>query len=1007
MAEWLSSCVEKQGEVGDALTDLAGKIREYADAGKPSACAESKGRFLTAELEWLRPSWKVFTGISVGFGIAGAGFSLLVTDSGADKWGDLALAVTVPVFVLGISLVAVARSMSEGGRFAVEYLNESCRMRWFCCLTLVAVLIGVVGRFLCTIEGVPNVVTGAMCAASLGVAIDCLAMLGFVVLETIRCSAPSKSISVVSQYAARKLSYAYLKEAYAKLFNVQAKEYLEKWCAGRAIHPPSQYYVHSLRSSLHSGEGENDVKIELDGRISGESVYKDYDLEGLAALDKYLKENGAELYLSSPVYESEQGRLGILSSENVRENRVLQEDLAIMGREAVRLTKVRFVEEDEDFWDGQQSKLYEAVERGVDKGDPIEVKAYLRAVNVPQTVLRQVRKKHKVVRDAYGEYERRGHDFLRLYLRALREILAVQERQPKHRVEDAYRLLRVVRNSIWEEATNILRDMDYHTMELFMWLVQQMYSVIEDAGEEAKAIREMRAQFGGFYDFAGGWIEDCKSGDVNEKNEMRLVLHEGLTKWLLVAIEKRDTELIEQLCDAGRQIVFGREGIKFEHREVVAQYLVLAGRLIGLAKGGKVTATAVERLFCERHSHDVRLNFEDLVRFYIEHSFPLKKLDSYLRIFFSPTKEGTGLLTGSSHSTGYGMTGVREMSLAFIFLAARGVKSGHDLPDPISDMAGKINEDDMNTVSEVFKGDMLGHYVEQLKGWIEKCNLLDDAEEAREIAEAEFNPEKVEEWKRKFWEGWTRATPVFAMCRKNGNYEIADGAKAEWHRVLPKIAVIDWKYPVSGAEGDVYGRECGQEMEKELVKKIVEHKGRESRVEGGMSEVVGKALSWLEKEGCDNDKGIVVVVSTESPESELYEDEDFVPSWKEDVRSREFEGFYRGFPIVWLDGEVNGEGDVKAVVVDMRGWRGIRVREEVVTKGRFGEVDVRQWSDKEIQDAIASEEPDVKDVDKAKGNCPVDVSCFWEYVEGELPKRKIFRKQKGKPNNKKGKEKKE
>jgi len=990
MAEWLSSCVEKQAVVGDALADLACEIREYKDAGKPSACREARGGFLDAELGVFRPGRGLLAGISVVCGVGGAAFSLVVPDYGAGTWADLALEVTVPVFVLGISLVAVARSMSESGRFAVEYLNDACRMPWFCCLTLIAVLVGVVGRFLCTIESVPNVVTVAICAASLGAAIHCLAMLAFVVRETIRCSSPSKSISVVSQYAARKLSYAYLKEAYGTLFSKQAREYLEKWCAGKAIHPPSQYYMHYFRSSLHSGEGDDDVEIKLSGRAPGKNEYKDYDLEGLEALDKYLKDNGAKLYLSSPEYESEQGRLGILSSENVRQNEGLQDDVSTMGREVVRLKKVAFVEEDEDFWDSQQSKLYEAVERGVDKADPIEVKAYLDAVNVPLTVLRQVRKKHKVVRDAYGEYERRGYEFLRLYLRALREILAVQTRKPKHRVEDAYKLLRVVRNSIWEEATNILRDMDYHTMKLFTWLVQQMYSVIEDGGKEAKPIREMRAQFGGFYDFAGGWIEDCKSEDADGVNKMRLVLHEGLTKWLLVVMEKGDEELVEQLCDAGRQIVFGREGIKFEHREVVAQYLVLAGRLIGLAKAGKVAATAVERLFCERHSHDVSLNFEDLVAFYIEQPFPLKERDSYLRIFFSPTEKGTRLLTGSSHSTGYGMTGVRETGLAFIFLAAHALKSRHELPDPVSDMSGRINEDDMNTVSEVFKDGMLGHFVKRLKDWIEICEESQEEKEAQEIAEAEFNPEKVEQWVTKFWEGYSRAMPVLAMCRKNGNYEVDNDAKSKRRYVLPKIAVIDWKYPLSGAEGDEYGRSIGEDMEKELVKKMTEHKAGESKVEGGLSEVVGEAVSWLEKEGCANDKGIVVVVSRESPESELYEDEDFVPSWREDVRSRGFEGFYRGFPIVWLRGEPSSEGHVKAVGVDLRGWRGIKVKEEVVAEGRFGKVGMRTWTEEEIQKAIDSKKLEEKDVNKAKGNCPVDVSFSWEYVEGELPRSKAF-----------------
>ncbi len=270
-----------------------------------------------------------------------------------------------------------------------------------------------------------------------------------------------------------------------------------------------------------------------------------------------------------------------------------------------------------------------------------------------------------------------------------------------------------------------------------------------------------------------------------------------------------------------------------------------------------------------------------------------------------------------------------------------------------------------------------------------------------EIAEAVFDEKKVAEWKRKFWEGYTKATPVLAMCLKNGNYEVDNDAKSERQCVLPKIAVIDWKYPLSGAEGDEYGREGGQEMEKELVKKMAEHKAGESKVEGGLSEVVGEAVSWLEKEGCDNDKGIVIVVSRESPDSELYEDEDFVPSWREDVRSREFEGFYKGFPVVWLREEKKkDEVEVtekvkeprcdKVVAVDMRGWTGISVREDVISKKKFGDLEIREWKKEEINKAIESGKPDPNEVDKAKRNCPVDVSFFWEFSSEDMPTRKLF-----------------
>jgi hypothetical protein len=995
MAKWLSSCVAKEGEVGNAVREVAEEVEKYEDAGKPSACRGTRSRFRDPELELFRPHWKLFAGITVGFGIGGVIFWMIARSDGAATWADLGLTVTVPVFVLGISLVALARSMSESGRFAMEYLNESCRMKWFCCLTLVAVLVGVVGRFFCTINWLPNVVTVGVCAASLGAAIDCLAMLAFLVRETIRCSEPGESIRVVSKYAARKLTWGYLKEAYLRLLGIQRRDYLERWCAGKAIHPPSRYYGHYFRSNLDSGVGDNDVEVELGRPVSGENAYKDYDLEGLAKLDKYLKDNGAELYLSSPEYESEQGVLGILSCKDVMQKEDVRGLVFKMGSKAVRWRRIVYLEEDEDFWDSQESKLNEAIKRAIDKADPIQVKAYLDAVNVPLSVLRQVRKSHKVVRDAYGEYVERGYHFLRLYLRALSEIFVMKES------DQIYKLARKVRNSVWEETKNILREMDYHTMGLYTWLVQQMYTLIQDAGDKAKNLREMRGQFGGFYESADGWLEDSESKSAGDANKMRLVLHEGLTKWLLAAIQKKDGELIEQLCDAGQKIVFGRKGIKFDNKEVVMQHFVLAGRLINLAKAKEVNATVVKKLFCERHSHEPNVNFDDLIGFYRDTSLPFKTLDSYLSIFYSPTHVQKNLFTGSSSSSGYGMTGGHEMSLAFIFLAGHAIMNCSQPFEPIAGMSGKITKENINEIKKVFKDPFLNHRLDQLEKWIQRCEELQDVAEGKEIAEAKIDPAKVKEHESKFWEGYSRAVPVLSMCLKNGNYEIDNNVKNEWRYVLPKIALFDWKYPISGAEGDGYGLSIGRKMEKNILNAIIKRGDAKSDVEGSMSGAIGKAVKWLEREGCSNDKGFVILAGKHSAEIEMSGEKDFVPPWKEEVKSRGFNGFYQGFPISWLQEENEDEGEEnrakkknpqcqRVVAVDLRGGIGLRVREEVVAKGIFGKLKIRTWSEDEINGAIECGKLDAKDVDKAKGNCPADVTFFWKYVGGELPRAKTF-----------------
>lgn len=355
MRKWLSSYVVEQPEVKGALSDLEKLIRLYKDAAHPSAYREAKRRFLSTELAWFRPGWKLFAVVSVVCGVAGIVFSYLTPSyDKAGEWAILAIRISVPTFTIGISLVALSRTISETGRFAGEYLNDACRTPLFCCLTLIAVLCGLVGRFVSTIEWVPNFLTMGVCAISVGTSMNSLAMLAFVILETIRCSIPTESIRVVSKYAARKLTYGYLNDCYAKLFRYQYNNHLQEWCIAKATHGPSHYYEHYLQSSLYSGKGDNDVRIEIDGGIARQDLYKDYDLKGLEKLDRYLKRNDAEFYLSSTDYGSEGRAVGILRCVNVKKNERVKEVVQEGFKKLMKWRICEFLENDDDFWDSQE-----------------------------------------------------------------------------------------------------------------------------------------------------------------------------------------------------------------------------------------------------------------------------------------------------------------------------------------------------------------------------------------------------------------------------------------------------------------------------------------------------------------------------------------------------------------------------------------------------------------------------------------------------------------------------
>jgi hypothetical protein len=941
------------------------------------------------------------------FALSAFGYSCAGGSIDAAAWADMALRAAIPIFVLGVSVVSLTRSLSETGRFTGEYLNEACRMSLFCCLAFLAAVMAVMGWLMGTISFFHPLVSVCVAAGSVGAVIACLGMLAFVVLETIRCLVPNESIRVVSGFAAAKLCHGYLKEVYVRLSESQHNACLEKWCVEhcRAIHPASQYYAHYLGSDLGSDKGMDSCVIPLKKTPSDANAYKDFHLGRLEELDSYLREHSAELYLSSPQYGSERTVFGILSCPGVVKNGDLRGAVERMGNRAVRFRSLAFTEETDDFWESQQSALAEAIQRAVGRADAVQVRAYLDAVNKPLTVLRKARR-HPVVRDAYGEYVRRGYDFLALYLRALQEILASEESGPKHRSAQAFALARTLLKSIWEETQKIVNDLDYHTMELFTWLVQQMYAAIKVWGDKAGPLLGMRAQFGGFYTFADGWLKHNRSTDTEAVDRMRHVLHEGLTKWLLIVLERpEESELVKQLCDAGRGIVFGRDKITFERGALVARHFVLAGHLMHRQEAADVKAAAAERLFCEEYSHSPDVNFKDLVAFYLSNPFPPEAIASYLHAFYKPQQQSTSLLDGSSYSSGFGMTGVHEMALAFTYLAASALADGMQTPDPIAkDLSHEITDNAMKTVAQLFKNTGVDYGLKPLKDWVEKSKKLNDEAEAEAIAEAQFDPEKVEEWRKKFWEAYSRSSPVLSMCLRNGNYQIDESASSQLPDRLLKIAVIDWKYPLAGGGGDDHARRVAGYMEGRLISKMATAADKPSRVEGSLSDSMSKAVAWLRKRGCDGEKGMVIVMTKHAPASQLYRDDSYVPSWREDVRSRGFDGFYQGFPVVWYS-ENGEEEDVKEemreprpeslVAVDLRGWKGIKVRVNVITEQKLGELTIRTWTEGEIQKALDSKELEMKDVNKAKGNCPVDISLYWELSSSDPPRTKVFETQTG------------
>jgi hypothetical protein len=314
-------------------------------------------------------------------------------------------------------------------------------------------------------------------------------------------------------------------------------------------------------------------------------------------------------------------------------------------------------------------------------------------------------------------------------------------------------------------------------------------------------------------------------------------------------------------------------------------------------------------------------------------------------------------------------------------------------------MSLNLKNETMMIVADLFKQrEGFGHGLEQLKLWRDQCKASYEAKEAKEIAEAKLEAQKMKEWCKEFWEAYSVSSPVLLLCMRNGNYEIDKAACAEklWYP-LPKIAVIDWKYPISGAGGDEYGRSHGSYTQRQLLDKLTENMGTTTLVEGDLSDVMSRAVGWLKSMGCDGSTGIIISMTSQGPESQLFRDDNFVPPWREDVRSMGFDGFYQGFPIVWYKKEEREAKDKqmtcdpiskKVVSVDLKGWKGIKARESMAIERVFGELTIGRWTDEEIQKAITDNK--LKLENRAKGNCPVEISLHWTLSSCEPPKTMSF-----------------
>lgn len=1014
---WLSKQIEKQSEFKDALCDLERLIRNNKDATKIPTDRTFWKRFFAPEFPLFRPNVLGFSLLIFSFAAAGFVGQLFGPNQyNSESLANLVLQIIVPIFVLAVSITTLAYSLSESGRFAAEYLYEACRMPQFCCFTFVTTLLAISGRLFLSISGFPLLICVLVVFASLGAAIGCVTGLAFDIREVIRCTRPTESVKIASNYAAKKLSLAYLKDAYLGLWMKSYGDILEQWCLENcyAIHPPSQY-ISSTMSLLKIKKTEmlNDVEVELSFKFDIHSGYMDYNLRHLKKLDKQLKERG-ELFLAPHHFRGEKALLGTFRPINEK----TMELLGVVKRSRCsRFQPDEFQEESEDFWESNFFKLHDALKRAITNLDPEQMQLFLKAVTQPIHVLRKAWK-HPVVREWCASNPRRSYQLVSFYLDVVKQILEEEVLENTVRENLSFKFLSMVRHSIWVEIKEIFKNADYITLQLFCSLVPQMYKALKVShlGKSEEGNR-IRGRFGDFYAFSDGLFEHLLSEtgtDTEEKTQIRLVLQDGLTSWLLIGIADNDSELIRSLCDAGRRIVFHDDKVYWDNEpSLKLQHCILAGNLISRSiKGEGISAENIKHLFFEEFSTQPQSSLTELLEFYSSNDRTVfQDMGNYLRRFEGKTDWTWDPLTGGGWgSARFVSGGNREFLLSFIYLALHSLFSTVEMPQPMPvdiayhDLEARIVEV-KGHANEVFGEDApwVIHNIEKLAEWFESCKQEQEKDKEKEIAKAKLEPTVVEQFDSGFWSGYARSSPFLSYCLKNNRFLIKDETAVKHRLVFPKrIFLDDDMSQISRLSTDA-GRRFAFKLDQELLRSVsiggtnTQEQMTENNNANGSSSVketqpedvkqmLSKAANWLNDYNCDN-LGVIVFHGGEYPDKYLWDDNDFNPSWREANELPGFQGFYLDFPLIWLRDQTK---NLQCIALNLRTWQGIHARTVLVKDRSFGEMHIRPWTKKEFVKNVTDGKIEHKKYYKTLGSCSVEATLFWKLEDGDVPAKKFF-----------------
>jgi hypothetical protein len=976
---WLSKEIERQDDIKDALRDLAKMIKKYKDATLLDKDAGFGEKFFSVDLGRLfRPRWWLFVGLTLGLGILGAYCCRAVRTDVLKDWAMMNITIVVSIFVLGVSLSTLARNASESGRFAAEYLHDSCRIVLVESMSLLALMLSVVAVIFT--NSLWLWLRAGLVTASIGAMIWSVLSFAFVIIEVVRVTVPKYSTLTAAIYASRKLGHAVLKEAYFSVWMSKYNEMLDAFCEKRkAIKKPREYWSLPYKKKSGRNEEVKESRIELASNVDFRLGYRDLNLSKLKKVDRILERESSVLYLIP--HGLEEGYLGKIIGEEGKcdkATKIIKQKI----NSICRFREDRFKEEKTDFWENHLGKIRAALKKTIKEYDIEAFKTFLKYSQEPIFLLNKPKRNRKEFKSPDLGWKK-GR-VLRLHKDCLEETLNIREE-----AETKGEMLQVICDSIEKHVSEAIKTASVDTLRIITWLVPILYKTINMHLKDSDELWEYRGKIGSFYAFVNAYIENNKT-DLSQEdvNNLCIVLHEGITKWLLVAIESKDDELVKSLCEASRKLVFPGGFIAFKSEELILRHLVLCGHMLQLTIQKKFADTeSVKKMLFEDHTPISNINFRELVGFYKENQFPGEKVRIYVRdMFYDWSVRKTNPLTSiGAGKAQFISDGHNELGYTFVYLALLALQTCRE-PEPIpgnfilahlEDKADKLCESEIASGLEIYSTKRV---CQVFKDWLQGCKDVRDKAEERRIADASLVPELMNEYKEGFWEEYGKRNTFLDFCIEHGYFSVDESAKTKLSDRAPKEIFID-KDLGTLALGKQEGEELGCFAEEDLLKKVTDTENDNKKTVGNIADLFSNFAEWFSQRGCTEKDGLLVVRSNKMLEILLGDDELYRPGWREGEGCR-FNGFYKDFPIIYIREKDKG---AQCTAIDLRDWKGLCVRSELVREKKFGELEIRTWTDEEISAEIQKGKLKEDQRDQAKGNCPIKVTLFWKWDEEKKP----------------------